>query len=54
MALMVILVFVIAKNQVWYTKVIKALSVILKEGTDHVYLGDSEPFSHTHHLIHNA
>lgn len=39
MALMVILVFVIAdsENQVWYKKVIKALSVILEEGTDCVY-----------------
>lgn len=38
MALMVILVFVITDsgNQVWYEKVIKALSVILDKRTDHV------------------
>lgn len=36
---MVIVVFVIAdsENQVWYKTVIKALSDILEEGTDHPY-----------------
>lgn len=40
MALMVILVFVTAdsENQVWYNKVIKALSVIIEEGTDRVLM----------------